>query len=111
MDAERWQELVDALQEETRTEVQLPRFELTYERELNDVLKAMGMEVAFDQSRADFGWLLEDAGGAAGAHIGRMKQKGFLSVDEEGTDEVPPVAVPLPMLDPEPSVVPGVGAS
>ena len=25
--------------------------------------------------------------------------------------EVPPVAVPLPMLDPEPSVVPGVGAS
>ena len=28
-----------------------------------------------------------------------------------GTHEVPPVAVPLPMLDPEPSVVPGVGAS
>ena len=27
------------------------------------------------------------------------------------TPEVPPVAVPLPMLDPEPSVVPGVGAS
>ena len=27
------------------------------------------------------------------------------------TAEVPPVAVPLPMLDPEPSVVPGVGAS
>ena len=27
------------------------------------------------------------------------------------TGEVPPVAVPLPMLDPEPSVVPGVGAS
>ena len=25
--------------------------------------------------------------------------------------EVPPVAVPLPMLDLEPSVVPGVGAS
>ena len=80
MDAERWQELVDALQEETRTEVQLPRFELTYERGLNDVLKAMGMKVAFDQSSADFGWLLGDAGGAAGAHIGRMKQKGFLRV-------------------------------
>ena len=28
-----------------------------------------------------------------------------------GRLEVPPVAVPLPMLDPEPSVVPGVGAS
>ena len=33
--------------------------------------------------------------------------------DIKGTPvhEVPPVAVPLPMLDPEPSVVPGVGAS
>ena len=30
---------------------------------------------------------------------------------EEVGSEVPPVAVPLPMLDPEPSVVPGVGAS
>ena len=29
----------------------------------------------------------------------------------ERRSEVPPVAVPLPMLDPEPSVVPGVGAS
>ena len=29
----------------------------------------------------------------------------------QGNGEVPPVAVPLPMLDPEPSVVPGVGAS
>ena len=29
----------------------------------------------------------------------------------EALSEVPPVAVPLPMLDPEPSVVPGVGAS
>jgi len=86
MDSERWQELVDALQQETRTEVQLPRFELSYERGLNDVLKAMGMEVAFDQSRADFGWLLGDARVAAGPHIGRMKQKGFLRVDEEGTE-------------------------
>ena len=30
---------------------------------------------------------------------------------EDERVEVPPVAVPLPMLDPEPSVVPGVGAS
>ncbi len=31
--------------------------------------------------------------------------------DRLSESEVPPVAVPLPMLDPEPSVVPGVGAS
>ena len=86
MNGERWQEVVDALRGEERTEVLLPRFELTYERELNDVLKAMGMEVAFDQSRADFGWLLGDPGGVVGPHIGWMKQKSFLRVDEQGTE-------------------------
>ena len=34
----------------------------------------------------------------------------YVVLRDEDT-EVPPVAVPLPMLDPEPSVVPGVGAS
>ena len=51
MDVARWQEVVNALRGEARTEVRLPRFELTYEKVLNDVLKAIGMEVAFDASR------------------------------------------------------------
>ena len=37
---------------------------------------------------------------------GALSEEVFITADE-----VPPVAVPLPMLDPEPSVVPGVGAS
>ena len=86
MDGERWQEVVDALRGEARTEVRLPRFELTYERVLNDVLKAMGMEVAFDRRRADFGWLLGNAGLDIVSHIGWMKQKSFVKVDEEGTE-------------------------
>ena len=36
---------------------------------------------------------------------------GHVTGQNEYAAEVPPVAVPLPMLDPEPSVVPGVGAS
>ena len=86
MDGERWQEEVDALRGEARTEVRLPRFELTYERVLNDVLKAMGMEVAFDRRRADFSWLLGNAGLDIVPHIGWMKQKSFVKVDEEGTE-------------------------
>ena len=62
MDVARWQEVVNALRGEARTEVRLPRFELTYEKVLNDVLKAIGMEVAFDASRADFGWMLGERG-------------------------------------------------
>ena len=89
MDGARWQELVDALRGEARTEVRLPRFELTYEKVLNDVLKAMGMEVAFDRSNADFGWILGNANlpGRRGVpHIGWMKQKTFVKVDEKGTE-------------------------
>ncbi len=86
MDGTRWQELVDALRGEARTDVRLPRFELTYEKVLNDVLKAIGMEVAFDPSRADFGWILGTAGLSVRPHIGWVKQKSFLRVDEAGTE-------------------------
>ena len=86
MDVARWQEVVNALRGEARNEVRLPRFELTYEKVLNDVLKAIGMEVAFDASRADFGWMLGDAGLRVRPHIGWVKQKIFMKVDEEGTE-------------------------
>ena len=49
---------------------------------------------------------------------GPLEASAFPPIDSDawdallpGRSEVPPVAVPLPMLDPEPSVVPGVGAS
>ena len=43
---------------------------------------------------------------------GRFRETLHQTLREVGSiGEVPPVAVPLPMLDPEPSVVPGVGAS
>ena len=86
MDGARWQQVVDALRGEARTEVRLPRFELTYEKVLNNVLKAMGMEVAFDASKADFGWMVGNAGLSVRPHIGWVKQKSFLKVDEEGTE-------------------------
>ena len=86
MDDERWREMVDALRGEARTEVRLPRFELAYEKVLNDALKAMGMEVAFDGADADFGWLMGNQSLGAVPHLGWMKQKTFLRVDEEGTE-------------------------
>ena len=48
------------------------------------------------------------------AEVGLANGKTVAMVSRElgiSEHEVPPVAVPLPMLDPEPSVVPGVGAS
>jgi serpin B len=99
MDGERWQEVVDGLRGEARTEVRLPRFELTYDRVLNDVLKEMGMEVAFDARTADFGWLLGDAGPGSAPHIGWMKQKSFLKVDEEGTETAAATGTAFSVVD------------
>ena len=79
----------------------LPRFELEWERELNDDLKALGMVDAFDDQLADFTPMHRDAR-AMGLHIKRVKQKTFLKVDEVGTEaaavtvvEVGTVSMPI----------------
>jgi serine protease inhibitor len=63
----------------------LPRFELEWERQLNDDLKALGMVNAFDEGLADFTPMHRDAR-ALQLHIKRVKQKTFLKVDEVGTE-------------------------
>jgi serpin B len=62
----------------------LPRFKLAYEAALNDALKAMGMGIAFDRQRADFGGMF--ANGKPSANIDEVKHKTFVEVNEEGTE-------------------------
>ena len=57
----------------------LPRFKLEYEVKLNDTLKAMGMEIAFD-SGADF------SGMGPSLFISEVRHKTFVEVNEEGTE-------------------------
>jgi len=83
LDAEAWAEIIAGLRE-TELLVALPKFKLEYEKNLNDVLKALGMEVAFDEAAADFSRMHRDAL-AMQLHISRVKQKAFVDVDEEGT--------------------------
>jgi serine protease inhibitor len=59
----------------------LPRFELEYETSLNDVLAALGMEVAFTGG-ADFTGI--NPGG--GLFISNVKHKTYVKVNEEGTE-------------------------
>ena len=63
----------------------LPRFELEWERKLNDDLKALGMIDAFDGFAADFTPMYA-AARDVGLHVANVKQKTFLKVDEEGTE-------------------------
>ena len=64
--------------------IMLPRFKLAYEATLNDALKALGMGIAFDPRRADFGGMIAD--GKPSANIDEVKHKTFVEVNEEGTE-------------------------
>lgn len=59
-----------------------PKFEIEYEKELNDVLSILGMEVAFTDS-ADFSRMNPDQDDL---HIDEVKHKTYIKVDEEGTE-------------------------
>ena len=62
-----------------RHDMMLPRFKLKYEVRLNDTLKALGMEIAFDNG-ADFSGIGPDL------FISEVRHKTFVEVNEEGTE-------------------------
>jgi serpin B len=81
-----WTNLKNELRAELGT-ICLPKFKLEYEKALNDALKAMGMEIAFDPNRADFRRISQqvyDMGERL--FISKVKHKTFVQVDEEGTE-------------------------
>ncbi len=57
----------------------LPRFKLEYEVQLNDTLKALGMDIAFGGG-ADF------SGMGPSLFISEVRHKAFVEVNEEGTE-------------------------
>jgi serine protease inhibitor len=63
--------------------LELPKFTLEYELKLNDVLKALGMGIAFDPDQADFTKMYK---GPENLFISKVKHKTFVQVDEEGTE-------------------------
>ena len=83
LDAATWAGIISSMGE-AEVLVGLPKFSLEYEKSLNEVLKALGMEVAFDEAVADFSRMHRDALDM-GLHISKVKQKAFVEVDEEGT--------------------------
>jgi serpin B len=59
----------------------LPRFTVEYESRLNDILKGMGMGVAFEPGRADFSGIT----GKKDIWIDRVQHKTYMDVSPEGT--------------------------
>jgi serine protease inhibitor len=65
----------------SETELLLPKFKLEYEKTLNEMLKAMGMQIAFSGA-ADFSRI----NGEGSLEISEVKHKTFVEVNEEGTE-------------------------
>jgi serpin B len=78
--SENWQQWMNQFQMRQGS-VQLPRFKFDYNIQLNNALKALGMEAAFDGSKANFSNM-----SSASLVINEVKHKTFVEVNEEGTE-------------------------
>ena len=61
----------------------IPKFETEYSTEMSEILKSMGMSLAFDEDNADFSGL--GTSSAGNIYINRVIHKTFISVAEKGT--------------------------
>jgi len=80
--AENWEGWMKEFQE-MPGDIAMPRFKMEFEAELNDALKALGMGVAFDPSRANFSRMAQVV---EAIYINKVKHKAFVEVNEEGTE-------------------------
>jgi serpin B len=62
--------------------IEIPRFKIEYEVELQNTLTALGMAGIFDSSKADFSRMTTDNNVA----VDSVKHKTFVEVNEEGTE-------------------------
>lgn len=66
-------------------DLKLPKFEITFDKELNKSLSGMGLTECFDAERADFSQMGKTQGDGR-LHISLVRQKAKIIVDEEGTE-------------------------
>ncbi|KAF2895367.1 hypothetical protein ILUMI_10821 [Ignelater luminosus] len=66
-----------------KVEVGVPRFKIETSMLLNDVLKKMGLEVAFDDRNANFSKIADSD---EPLYISEVIQKAFIEVNEEGSE-------------------------
>jgi len=65
-------------------QIGIPKLTSSYGATMNDTLKSLGMDLAFDPNRADFSSLAQVPG--ANVYIQGVYHKTFLRIDEKGTE-------------------------
>lgn len=86
-DALTYETLMELLEqgEERLMNLKLPKFEVTFDKELNESLQNMGIEKAFDAAWADFSGLGTTALGNS-LYIDLVRQKAVVKLNEKGTE-------------------------
>ena len=79
MDAKKWKDNLKSTHS-SEVDLKLPRFTSAYTRELNDVLKLLGMNTMFERGKADLTKMSK-----AKAFVSMVLQKAKIEVDEEGS--------------------------
>jgi serpin B len=94
LDTNRLAALDSAMQGET-VALALPKFEVrpAASLSLGEDLKALGMPLAFDRDRADFSGIANPANPADRLVLAKVFHKGFVRVDEKGTEAAAATAV------------------
>ena len=83
LNAESWEIWMSQFHEQGVSLV-MPKFKLEYGKTLNDPLKVLGMDIAFESSLADFSRMASLAFG--NLYIEKVVHKTFVEVNEEGTE-------------------------
>jgi serine protease inhibitor len=94
-----WDSWIAAM-DSTSLWVSLPKWTLEAEYTLNEVLQALGMDIAFAPGEADFSNMIPDYE----AFISRVKHKTFIQVDEEGTEAAAVTSVEVGVTSAPPSI-------
>lgn len=105
LDSESWDGWMNAFAT-SEGDIEVPRFKMEYEKQLNDTLKALGIEVAFDGQRADFTGMIPPEETSENIFISNVLQKTFVEVNEEGTEaaavtKVEMAETAMPVEEPE----------
>lgn len=69
----------------TLVNLKLPKFEITFDKNLTECLKNMGLSECFDEAKANFDQIGKTKSGD-NLYIGLVRQKAKIIVDEEGTE-------------------------
>jgi serine protease inhibitor len=80
LSVENWQQWMSQFRRRDGS-IQLPRFKFDYDIQLNNALKALGMEPAFNAAKANFSSMTSEP-----VKIDEVKHKTFVEVNEEGTE-------------------------